>query len=211
MTRSHTLLITGFGLWGGEPYNSTWETIRQLEPDLPENWTLRREKLPVLWDQGPDRLVDLLDPSLGAVICFGMCGGDRIRPERLAINLADRVRTDANEDCAPDDHLIPDGPPAYWTGFDYPELIRSLTTAGLPTMESNQAGGFLCNAVFYTLMHTRARLGARFPAGFVHLPHFESEGGLPLTDLVTAANVCVNHAIALADDSAQGEASLNDT
>lgn len=198
MNAPRTLLLTGFGLWGDEAYNSSWEAIGQLEPDLPEGWTLRREQLPVLWDQGPSRLSEILDPSVGAAICFGMCGRDQIRPERLAINLSDRKRADADGLCAPTDHLVADGPAAYWTGFDYPALIDTLTSAGLPTMESCDAGGFICNAIFYTLMDVRARLGADFPAGFVHLPHYEAEGGLPLTTLTTAASLCVDHVLALA-------------
>jgi pyroglutamyl-peptidase len=195
MNATRTLLLTGFGLWGDETYNSSWEAIRQLRPELPAGWNLRRVQLPVRWGEGARQLRDLLDPSIGAAISFGMCGRDRIRPERLAINLADRKRADADGALAPADHLVPEGPAAYWTGFDYPELIQELTSAGLPTIESWDAGGFLCNEIFYTLMDGRARLGATFPAGFVHLPHYESEGGLPLTDLTRAARICVEHAL----------------
>lgn len=198
MNQPRTLLLTGFGLWGEESYNTSWEAIQDLNPDLPPGWTLRLEQLPVLWGEGARQLRQLLDPSIGAAISFGMCGRDQIRPERLAINLADRKRADAEGACAPEDHLVPDGPAAYWTGFNYPELIQALTSTGLPTVESWDAGGFLCNEIFYTLMDGRARLGTDFPAGFVHLPHYKAEGGLPLTTLTAAAGVCVDHVLALA-------------
>lgn len=198
MDQPRTLLLTGFGLWGEESYNTSWEAILNLEPVLPPGWNLRRVQLPVLWGEGARQLREHLDPTIGAAISFGMCGRDQIRPERLAINLADRKRADANDALAPADHLVPDGPAAYWTGFHYPELIRALISAGLPTEESWDAGGFLCNEIFYALMDGRARLGADFPAGFVHLPHYEAEGGLPLATLGAAASVCVDHVLTLA-------------
>jgi pyroglutamyl-peptidase len=196
---AETLLLTGFGLWGEETSNSSWEAIRDLDLELPERWKVRREKLPVEWEKGPSTLSGLIDDSIGAVICFGMCGGDQIRPERLAINLNDRTRPDAQGRLVDSDHVVRDGPPAYWTAFEYPALRSELGTAGLPTMESHDAGGFLCNAIFYTLMHERELRNASFPAGFIHVPHTLDQGGLPLEQLRLAARVCIDHAVALAN------------
>jgi len=42
---TETLLLTGFGLWGDETSNSSWEAIRDLDLELPERWKVRREKL----------------------------------------------------------------------------------------------------------------------------------------------------------------------
>ena len=193
--KRQTLLLTGFGLWGEERYNTSWETIRDLTPELPGGWTVVRECLPVEWDRGPQALLDRLDLSIGAVVCFGMCGGDRIRPERLAVNLADRSLSDGQGTPANSDLLDEDGAPAWFTGLDYPRLIASLRDDGLPTAESRDAGGFLCNKIFYTLMQARARMGASYPAGFIHLPHYETEGGLPAPVLKRAATICIRHAL----------------
>jgi len=203
MTRQ-TLLLTGFGLWGEERYNTSWETIRDLTPELPAGWTVVRECLPVEWDRGPRILLDRLDASIGAVVCFGMCGGDRIRPERLAVNLADRSLPDAQGNLADSDLLDIAGAPAWFTGYDYPRLFASLREDGLPAVESRDAGGFLCNKIFYTLMQARARMGASFPAGFIHLPHYETEGGLPAPVLKRAALICIRHALDLVADTQSG-------
>jgi pyroglutamyl-peptidase len=196
---AETLLLTGFGLWGDETSNSSWEAIRDLDPELPERWKVQREKLPVEWEKGPSILSDMIDDTIGAVICFGMCGGDQIRPERLAINLNDRTRADARGRLVDSDFVVKEGPPAYWTAFDYPTLLSELGTAGLPTMKSHDAGGFLCNAVFYTLMHERDLRKASFPAGFIHVPRTLDQGGLPLEQLRMTARVCIDHAVALAN------------
>jgi pyroglutamyl-peptidase len=194
-----TLLVTGFGLWGGEVCNSSWEAIRDLDLDLPENWSVRRQQLPVDWELGPPTFRTLIDGTIGAVVCFGMCGGNQIRPERLAVNLADRTRRDAREALPRSDHLVEEGPPAYWTALDYRSLVDELRSADLPTMESRDAGDFLCNAIFYTLMHERERRRASFPAGFIHVPHLESAAGLSLEILKKAARICIDHAIGLAN------------
>lgn len=194
----HTLLLTGFGLWGGETCNSSWEAIRDLELNLPENWSVRRQQLPVDWELGPPTFQGLIDGTIGAAVCFGMCGGNQVRPERLAVNLNDRTRPDAREALARSDHLVEEGPPAYWTAFDYRLLVDELRSAGLPTMESRDAGDFLCNAIFYTLMHERERRRASFPAGFIHVPHLGSDEGLSLETLKKAARICIDHAISLA-------------
>ena len=193
-----TLLLTGFGLWGGETCNSSWEAIRDLDLDLPENWTVCRRQLPVDWELGPPILRDLVDGTIGAAVCFGMCGGAQIRPERLAVNLNDRTRPDAREALARSDHVVEGGPPAYWTTFDYQSLVDELRSAGLPTMESRDAGDFLCNAIFYKLLHERKCRRATFPAGFIHLPHLEPDEGLSLETLKKAARICIDHAIGLA-------------
>ena len=196
--RDQTLLLTGFGLWDGETRNSSWEAIRDLDLDLPKNWSVRRQQLPVDWELGPPTLRDLIDGTIGAVVCFGMCGGNEIRPERLAVNLNDRNRRDAREALSRSDHLIEEGPPAYWTALDYGSLVGELRSAGLPTVESRDAGDFVCNAIFYTLMHERERRRASFPAGFIHLPHLEPDEGLSLETLKRAARICIDHAIGLA-------------
>jgi pyroglutamyl-peptidase len=176
----------------------SWEAISDLDLDLPETWSVRRRQLPVDWDRGPKALRDLIDDTIGAVLCFGMCAGDQIRPERLAVNLNNRMLQDARKSLPRSDHLVEHGPPAYWSALDYPSLIEALRLADLPTIESRDAGGFLCNAVFYTLMHEREFRRASFPAGFIHLPHFEPEGGLALETLKVAAGICIGHAIGLA-------------
>jgi pyroglutamyl-peptidase len=192
-----TLLLTGFGLWDSETRNSSWEAIRDLDLDLPVNWSVRRQKLPVDWELGPPTLRSLIDDTIVTAVCFGMCGGSEIRPERLAANLNDRNRRDAREALSRSDHVVEEGPPAYWTALDYESLVGELRSAGLPTVESRDAGGFLCNAIFYTLMHERKQRRASFPAGFIHLPHIEPDEGLSLAILKRAVGICIDHAIGL--------------
>lgn len=61
-------------------------------------------------------------------------------------------------------------------------IVVALRAEGVPAGASRDAGGFLCNHVFYVLMGTGVR------GGFVHVPPLEV---LPLETLVRAARVIV--------------------
>ena len=70
--------------------------------------------------------------------------------------------------------------------------MEALREEGIPATSSRDAGGFLCNHVFYVLMRTLAeRPGIR--GGFVHVPLLPGQAldratpTLPLETLVRAA------------------------
>jgi pyroglutamyl-peptidase len=69
----------------------------------------------------------------------------------------------------------------------------------VPAAESRNAGGFLCNFAFYHLMHRLATHAEKVIGGFVHVPHYETEGGLPGELLRLAVPVIASEAIKLAD------------
>jgi pyroglutamyl-peptidase len=48
--------------------------------------------------------------------------------------------------------------------------VEAMLAAGIPAELSLSAGSFLCNQVFYELMHHLAIHNDPLPAGFIHLP-----------------------------------------
>ena len=62
------------------------------------------------------------------------------------------------------------GPAAYFATLPIMAIEHALHTAGLAAEISNSAGTFVCNHIFYTLMHFRAHNAAKFRAGFLHVP-----------------------------------------
>lgn len=195
-----TLLLTGFGLWGKETYNTSWEILRDNPLALPDGWRVATDRLPVSWTGAPDALdAALADPTIRAVVCFGMCESRLIRIERIALNLDTPGLLDADGRPPPGEHVAPGAPPAFWTTLPLPALLTALAQANVPAAESRSAGGFLCNHTFYHLMH---RLAARTPAaigGFVHVPHYETEGGLPAGLLRLAVPVIAAETVRAAD------------
>lgn len=196
-----TLLLTGFGLWGDETCNSSWEILRDNPLALPAGWQARIEQLPVSWRRGPERLDQLLEAAdVRAVVCFGMCRGRTVNVERIAINLNETTRADADGRSAPGDHVIAEGPPAYWSGLPVARLVAALEKAHVPTAVSHHAGGFLCNCIFYRLMHRITAGKTVTTAGFVHVPHFETDGGVSLDSLRLAVPVIATEVMRAADD-----------
>lgn len=66
-------------------------------------------------------------------------------------------------------------PAAYFATLPIKAAVAAMREAGLPAAVSNSAGTFVCNHVFYGLMHLAA---TRFPAvraGFLHVPYLPSQ------------------------------------
>ncbi|MBV5336247.1 pyrrolidone-carboxylate peptidase, partial [bacterium] len=91
-----------------------------------------------------------------------------------------------------------DGPTAYGCSLPIPELMRTLALAGAPVSFSDNAGGFVCNHLFYTARHHIETQGLYLPMAFIHTPPLPeqvadrpSRRGLPLDRLETAARAVV--------------------
>jgi pyroglutamyl-peptidase len=117
-----------------------------------------------------EEAIDSLQPQL--VVCVGLAGGrSEVTPERVAINVDDGRICD-NAGCQPIDTPVIEGAPAaYFSTLPIKAIVRDLRTAGIPAGVSNTAGTFVCNHLFFGLMHriaTRPVAGMR--GGFVHIP-----------------------------------------
>jgi pyroglutamyl-peptidase len=62
------------------------------------------------------------------------------------------------------------GPAAYWGTLPVVEVVSALLAAGVPAAPSPDAGGYVCNHVFYGLMHLIATERPDLRGGFVHVP-----------------------------------------
>lgn len=112
--------------------------------------------------------LDELTPDV--VICVGQAGGeDRIRVERVAINVDD-ARIPDNDGAQPIDAPVVDGgPAAYFATLPVKAAVAAIEARGIPACVSQTAGTFVCNHAFYVLQHELAsRPGVR--GGFVHVP-----------------------------------------
>jgi pyroglutamyl-peptidase len=140
------------------------------------------------------RLLRRHRPAL--VIGFGLAAGRAaVTPERVAINVDD-ARIPDNAGAQPVDRpVVRGGPAAYWSTLPIKAIVAALTREGIPAAVSQTAGTFVCNHVFYGLMHALARTpGVR--GGFVHVPAVpaiakKGQPRLALPRLVAAAALMV--------------------
>ena len=128
------------------------------------------------------------------MLCLGVAAGRiAITPERVAINVDD-ARIPDNKGRRPVDcPVVRGGPVAYWSRLPVKAIVADLRARGVPAEVSQTAGTFLCNHVFYALMHAvRRRAGVR--AGFIHVPAMSEtaasgEASLPLAVLTDATGL----------------------
>jgi pyroglutamyl-peptidase len=166
------LLLTGFEPFGGSKTNPSEQVIRRLAGERIGEFTVSSVLLPVDRFQGPEKMLGrlkALDPD--AVLCLGEASGRAtVAIERIAVNLVDfRIPDNAGNQVV-DEAVLPGGPAAYFATLPVRESIQALLNAGIPAELSLSAGSYLCNQVFYHLLHYISGSGRQITAGFVHLP-----------------------------------------
>ncbi|SDD10744.1 pyroglutamyl-peptidase I . Cysteine peptidase. MEROPS family C15 [Cupriavidus sp. YR651] len=200
-----TVLLTGFEPFENEPVNPSWEAVRALDGQQVGDAVIVARQLPCVFGAAIDAMAALLEtlkPAL--VIAVGQAGGrTEMSIERVAINVDD-ARIADNAGAQPIDTTIAgDGPAAYFATLPIKAIVRDLRAAGVPAMVSQTAGTFVCNHVFYGLMHAIARQGlAATRGGFIHIPYLPEQAArhpgapsLALETLVTGLRVAVGTAL----------------
>lgn len=195
------VLLTGFDPFGGQLINSSWEAVQVLHRHTILGHRIVAAQLPTVFDQSCDVLSALLrkhHPTL--VLCVGQAGGrNAIALEQVAINLSDTPIPD-NAGVQPiDKAVIPAGPAAYFTSLPVKLIARALLSEGIQAELSLSAGTFVCNHVFYSLMHALTTQSSlkRTCGGFVHVPHLPTQGApsMVLTEIVRGLKLAVHVAL----------------
>ncbi|MDT8389417.1 MAG: pyroglutamyl-peptidase I [Lentisphaeria bacterium] len=163
-------LLSGFDCWGGSAVNTSWAAVEAAAPSLAPGWTVRKVMLPVSWTRGPVELAAAWSADVGAVIACGMADITAIHVEQIAINLTGPGLADVDGLPPPSPWVIPDGPPAYFSGLPVTSLCEAMLKSHIPAVKSPHCGTYLCDFIFYWLMHKihSERLG--IPGGFLHIP-----------------------------------------
>jgi pyroglutamyl-peptidase len=169
------ILLTGFEPFGGEAVNPSWEIARTLDGWQCERHVVQAARLSCVFGDALrelDAAMATHRPSL--VVCLGQAGGrPEISIERIAINVDD-ARIPDNLGRQPVDSAIEaGGPAAYFSTLPIKAIARDVREAGIAAAVSNTAGTFVCNHVFYALMHRLATTPslAHARGGFVHVPY----------------------------------------
>jgi pyroglutamyl-peptidase len=184
--RAGIVLLTGFEPFGDRTENASELAARALDGRVVAGRTIVGRVLPVSFAGATPALRALLrdvDPEL--VICTGEADRPAVCVERIAINVADaRIRDNAGAQPI-DEPIEPDGPAARWSTLPLKPIVAAIAARGVAVAVSETAGTFVCNHVFYGLMHALAqRPGVR--GGFVHVPTQMAHA-----DIVTALEAAI--------------------
>jgi len=171
-------LVTGFEPFGGDTINASLEAVRQLPPRIGD-LEVRTARLPTSYARALRTLETAIsDAGPEIVLCVGQ-GANRatLCVERVAINLQD-ARIPDNDGAQPADApVVAGGPAAYLATLPVRALVAALHAAELPAEISMSAGTFVCNHVFYGLMHLSALRGQPYRGGLLHVPRLPQQPG----------------------------------
>lgn len=195
-------LLTGFEPFGGDAFNPSQRIAQALDGERVGACRVIGAVLPTRFDAALPALDSLLRrhrPAL--VLAVGQAGGrEGISLERVAINLVDaRIADNAGRQPI-DERVIARAPNAYFANLPLKRMLAALHAASIPASLSHSAGTFVCNQVFFGLMHRLARRPA-CRGGFVHVPYASEQRAahrdapsLPLETLLQALRICLRAA-----------------
>jgi pyroglutamyl-peptidase len=213
--RVPAVLVTGFDPFGGDAINPSWLAVRSLDGTQVEGMRIVAAQLPTVFGRSLVVLRELLQrhrPAL--VVCTGQAGGRAaLSLERIAVNVND-ARIPDNAWAQPVDTPVVDGgPAAYFSSLPIKAMLAALEAAGIAGEVSQTAGTFVCNHVFYGLMHelaTRTEL-AGIRGGLIHVPWLPEQGqpSMALEEIVKGLQLAIHCALTTGHDIRKQAGALN--
>lgn len=187
-TRSKVVLVTGFEPFGGARENPSALIAQKLHGQIVGGCRVTGVVLPCEFGTAITALKRAVrDVRPGLVICLGQAGGRaEITPERIAINVDDASIPDNAGRQPVDTPIVRGGPSAYWATLPIKAIVAEIRRCKIPAAVSQTAGTFVCNHVFFGLMHAlRRQSGVR--GGFIHVPYLPTQAaaGQPSLTLMT--------------------------
>ena len=172
------VLVTCFEPFGGSDVNSSMQAVEELKKDLPEDW--HTMVLPVVFGEAADLAVKRtreLRPD--AVILTGQAEGRRrISVEALGRNIRNARIPDNAGQQPENEKIVRGGEELFAPDCDMERLTQMLAERGIHASLSTDAGSFVCNDVYYSML--RAFRGSGIRVIFMHFPLSTAEGMSPV-------------------------------
>ena len=201
------VLLTGFEAFGDDPsgqgLNPSALAARALHGKRIAGHRIVARVLPCVFGQSVTTLKSLVlahRPAL--VVCVGQAGGRAgISIERIAVNLDDAPLPDNAGRMLHNTPVVASGPAAYFSTLPVQAMLAALQRAGTPCELSSSAGHFVCNHVFYALMHLLAKKKSVVRGGFVHVPYLPEQAAasgapsMPLEEMTKGLSLAIRAAL----------------
>ena len=209
-------LVTGFEPFGPDAVNPSREAVLRLSSRLGD-LTIETRIVPTVFGRAIAALEDaIVTTQPDIVLGVGLAGGRaELSLERVAINVDDARIPDNDGQQPIDQPIVAGGPAAYFTGLPVKRAVAALREAGLPAIVSNTAGTFVCNHIFYGLMHLVASRRLPVRGGFLHVPYLPSQAArfsaapsMALDQIVQGIEIILQVAASRTDDIATAEGAI---
>ena len=191
------ILVTGFDPFDNETINPAYEAVKQL-PQMIGNFNIVKLEIPTVFHQSLKVLEEAIDkykPRL--VMCIGQAGGsDHIAIERIAINCDDARIPDNKGNQPIDETIIIGADTAYITELPIKSITENINKEGISAKVSNSAGTFVCNHLYFGLLHYICEKDA-IKGGFIHVPYIPEQvlgkdlPSMKLEDITKAIEIAI--------------------
>lgn len=203
-----TVLLTGFEPFHRDAINPAWEAVKALAVWRASGFVVEARRLPCAFgaaDRALTKAIDALTPAV--IIAVGQAGGEAdLSIEEVAVNVDDAPIPDNAQQQVLKQPIAPDGPARYFSTLPVKAIVRALHANRVPASVSRSAGTFVCNHVFYRLMHHLATRAMPARAGFIHIPYLPEQTAarcgaacMALADIVKGLRIAVQVALAAGD------------
>jgi pyroglutamyl-peptidase len=171
-----TILVSGFDAFGEARVNSAELVVDALAQA--EHRDVITAVLPTSYREAEKRIQTLIRRhSPSRVLMFGLASKAKaIRLERVALNLNDCTAPDNDGEVRLGRRIAEEAPIGYWNSLPLNRMARIAESLGCEIEFSRDAGGFVCNHVFFTAAQTLAMELPDSRCGFVHLPYIGGPG-----------------------------------
>jgi pyroglutamyl-peptidase len=169
---ARTILVTGFEPFGGETVNASWEAAQRLEGWRHREYTAVARLMPCAYDASVKeivRAIEALRPH--AVLMTGQATRRTVVcVERFAHNLDDAGAPDNSGTLRKAIRISRSAPDRLAATTPVKAIVDAIRAAGVPARVSRNAGGFVCNHLYFGALEHLGGLERPVPAVFVHLP-----------------------------------------
>ena len=171
-----TVLLTAFEPFGGQVRNASLDVARALASSPTFGVRIEVCVLPVVAGACAEiawAKVEEVRPDL--VLALGQAGGaTHVRLEDRAANLDDFGLPD-NAGQVRRQPIVPDGPDVLSAGVEIERVLVEVRRAGFAVQHSLSAGRYVCNHLYYQLLHRRLASVPHLGALFVHVPYLTEQ------------------------------------
>lgn len=188
MEKEKKILITAFSPFGGDNINPTELILKRLDDKINDVLIIKKI-LPVEFIKSKEECIKYYEEiKPDALIMLGLSGGRKeISIERVARNLMD-ARIPDNASYQPKNIKLSDNGDYYlYNTLPNDLLIEKLKNEDIPVSLSVDAGSYVCNSLFYSMLeHNKGEI----PTGFIHVPYIKENGHIdkPYLDLDMEVN-----------------------
>ncbi len=171
-TATRTILVTGFEPFGGETVNASWEAARELEGWRHGDYVAVARLMPCAYEASVKELIQAIETLHPQALLMTGQAARRglVSVERFAHNLDNAAVPDNGGDLRRALRISRAAPEWLETKAPVRRIMIAIKEAGIPARGSNNAGGFVCNHLYFGALEYLADKKSPIPAVFLHLP-----------------------------------------